>query len=365
MNLGTFLLASKIIFRRIIVIFCVITFKSLISSPLAMDTGKFYYSNKTKYDIKDETLRYTWAGFFLFALISSLSGDTIILIASIKYKVFKLNKLIIVIIQHIAVCDLLVSLTSILPRFVSVAASAWLFGDFLCYFTAYTGYYFNPASMLLICIMTSTKLFLLQYPLRSGVITTARAHMFCALCWLVSLTFPISFLLVDKDDVYFSYRTYQCDYACSTTTTNVWQWLKPTLALTFAFLPTCQVMITTVFLLVKAKQVAQRQSLKWQGILTVILVAAVYCLSVLPIFSYHIAVPLVISGEDLKSKPFFGTTYYRAASSFVTLNTISNFYIYSLTVPSFREFVWSRIRLRSNRISSQSHMTSHDVTSHD
>ena len=99
--------------------------------------------------------------------------------------------------------------------------------------------------------------------------------------------------------------------------------------------------------------------------LTVILVAAVYCLSVLPIFSYHIAVPLIISGEDLKSKPFFGTTYYRAASSFVTLNTISNFYIYSLTVPSFREFVWATIRLRSNRISSQSHVTSNNVTSHD
>ena len=38
-------------------------------------------------------------------------------------------------------------------------------------------------------------------------------------------------------------------------------------------------------------------------------------------------------------KHFFHKYYFKIAISFVSLNTISNFYVYGLTVPSFREFV--------------------------
>ena len=63
---------------------------------------QFNYSNYTQFGIKDEAERYTYAGWLTFTVISSLLGDTIILIASIKYKAFKLNKIVVVFIQHIA-----------------------------------------------------------------------------------------------------------------------------------------------------------------------------------------------------------------------------------------------------------------------
>ena len=122
------------------------------------------YGNKTLYGIESDAMRYTWAGYFLLITASSLIGDSIILIASIKYKAFKLHRVIIVIIQHIAVCDLMVSVTDVLPKLVSVVSGEWVFGSPLCYLTSYARYYFTMASMLLICTMTTSKLLLLKYP---------------------------------------------------------------------------------------------------------------------------------------------------------------------------------------------------------
>ncbi|KAL5261499.1 hypothetical protein ACHWQZ_G007273 [Mnemiopsis leidyi] len=304
----------------------------------------YEYNNKTLYGIKSEVLRFSWAGYFLFVLASSLLGDTSILV-SIKYKVFKLHKVVTVTIQHIAVTDLLVSLTDVLPKLISILSNGPIFSAFLCYLSPYLRYYFNILSLLLICAMTSTKLCLLKFPLRSDMIGTKRTHMLCAACWLASFSFPLTFLLVDKQDITFSYRTYKCTYGY---TAGVWTKLKPALALLFIYLPTCLVVTNTIFLLHIAKKSARR-SLKWQGILTSVLTAVVYCISVLPMVVYYVGGRFLGDDQDRK-RSFFYVHYYRIANSVVFLNTVSNFYIYSLTVSSFRRFL--RFGLKSSRSSS-------------
>ena len=308
---------------------------------------EFDYSNRTLYSIESDAVRYTWAGYCLFVITSSFLGDTTILVASIKHRAFKLHRTIIVNIQHIAFCDLMVAAMDVFPRFVSTIANGWILGRFLCYLTAYGRYYFNTASVLLLCSLTSSKLLLLKYPLRFRVVKAKTAHYFCAACWLVSLTFPVTFLLVDRRDIYSSFRDYQCIFAA---TLEVWQWVKPIFAIFFLFIPTCLVVAGTIWLLVIARRFARRgrESMKWQGTIAIVLTAAVYCISILPIFMYHIGAALL--DVDDESNTFFFINFYRVAISFMSLNTISNFYIYSLTVHSFRRFVLSRI-LRSPRLS--------------
>ena len=101
---------------------------------LIMKTTQYYqeFSNKTAYGIESDAIRYTWAGCYLFILISSLIGDTTILIASIKYKAFKLHRVIIVVIQHIAFCDLILSTTAVLPNMFSVISDKWVLGNLFC-----------------------------------------------------------------------------------------------------------------------------------------------------------------------------------------------------------------------------------------
>ena len=298
------------------------------------------YSNKTVYGIENVNARCAWAGYFLFVVASSLIGDTVILIASIKYKVFKLHKVIVVIIQHIAVCDLMVSLMDILPRFVSLIAGEWVFGGFLCYLNPCAKYYFNSASLLLICTMTTCKLLLIKSPLHFGTTTFKRAHLFCLACWLAALTSPTTALFVNWKDISLSYRDYACEYNFSL---EIWRWLKPVLGTPLILVPTCVVVATTVWLLVIARKVARRhrESLKWQGITTTSLTAIIYCISILPTAMYGARVFL----DRSKLDSVFFTHLYRLGVTFMTLNTISNFYIYSLTVDSFRAFVWSRMQM--------------------
>ena len=313
--------------------------KTICKYIIILMASRYYeYNNSTFYGFESDALRYTWAGYFLFIIISSLVGNTAILIASMKYKAFKFHRAIIIIIEHLAVCDLMVVATDVVPKLVSLIANKQVLGNHLCLLSPYARFYFNLASLFLICTMTSSKLLLLKYPLRFGTTTEKQTHMICMASWLAAFAFPIAFLIVDRHDIYFSYRTYKCTYGFSS---EIWMLLKNFLALFFIHIPVLLVVATTVHLLIIAKQFARRnrQSLKWQGITTSVLTATIYCISVLPVTLYYIG-EAILKGE---SKILFHTHCYRVANSFVFLNTISNFYIYSLTVDRFREFVRTRM----------------------
>ena len=299
-------------------------------------------SNITAYGITNDAVRYTWAGYYLFVIASSLIGDTTILIASIKYRAFKLHRVIVVVIQHVAFCDLVVSATDILPKMVTVIADKWVLGNIFCYLYPYGQFYSNLTSVFLICAMTTSKLLLLKYPLQFGTTTSKKAHLICVICWLPGFILLGTGLLVDKYDVFFSYRGYQCEYGLSS---EVWHYLNPFIAVLFGLIPTSLVVLTTLCLLIKARKVVSRSrdSLKWQGIVTTVLTATVYCLSLLPYIAYRVGESIV--SVDDKSKSSFHTTFYRVALSLLSLNTISNFYIYSLTVSSFRAFIRSKMQL--------------------
>ena len=141
------------------------------------------YSNYTLFGIKNEAERQTWAASLIFILICSVLGDTAIFVASIKYNAFKLHETIVVFIQHIAVCDLLYSLAGIFPRIVSMISDGWVFGTTLSYIVAHSVYIANSAGLVLICAMTSSKLWLLKYPLRSQHVSRKKGHVVCVFIW--------------------------------------------------------------------------------------------------------------------------------------------------------------------------------------
>ena len=156
--------------------------------------------------------RYFWASYLLFGVLSSLIGDTLILIASFQKDAFTMNKILVIIIQHIAVSDLISTASIILPGAISLLTNSWILGNVLCYVKVYVCNIAFPAGMSLIAILTSSKFLILKYPLRAASWSTKRAHQVCSFIWAFSLIFPILFFVVDKDDVHFDYRGYNCDY---------------------------------------------------------------------------------------------------------------------------------------------------------
>ena len=304
--------------------------------------NEVYEYSKTSYALKSPSLRYIWAGYFLFIITSSFIGDTTILVASIRYRAIELHKALVIIIQHAAVCDLMVAVVICIPAASSLISGRQFFGDAFCRVTCFINYHVHTTSTFLICAMVICKLMIIKFPFRSRLMTRRRSHLICAFCWTTPILFLLPGLIIDVNDVHFSYRGYTCTYGRSA---EIWRLFSPLTTLIFQVLPTSLVLFMTIHLVILAKKVAARarQGLKWQGVITIILTASVYCLSILPI-SIHYLGNSAMPKEGTEDS-FFHTTFYRIAFSCVFLNTISNFYIYSLTVPSFRRFLISRMWL--------------------
>lgn len=290
------------------------------------------FTNYTKFHIPDP-LRYTWASYGTFNIVSSLIGDSIILLASIKYRAFKIHKFLVVIMQHISVCDILTSLNLIL-FIVSLVAERNILSPFLCYYRAYLTYYTFPVSFYLTAALTSSKLLLLKFPLREHYWTVRTAHVLCFSIWGFNLLSPILILVVDRDDVGYDFKEHACYYQFSS---PHWDILRPLMGVAVSLFPFVVVMLTIGCLIMEARRIAQRghDNLRWQGLIAVILTAVVYFLSILPMTVYHIV------GEFVKEDPdgWFQVYYYRFSNAIICTNVMSNFYIYSLTLRSFREWL--------------------------
>ena len=296
----------------------------------------YNYSNFTQFGIKNNVERYVYIGWNIFVVICSLLGDTTILVASIKYKAFRLNKIVVVLIEHVAACDLLQAVANLLPATISAIRNSGGSSSSLNSVKFFITYYLNTASPAFITALTLGKLLLLKNPLSAARWSKEQVHKVCAGIGLVSLYVPLLHLLVDKDDVTFDFRLYSCTYLY---TKSIWKILMPVLALLALFAPNVIIMTSTALILKEAKKFVRRthEKLRWQGITTVVFTATVYTLSILPITVYFVAEPLVEKGS-MDPGPFF-VEFYRVASSVLCCNYLANFFVYSLTVDSFRSFL--------------------------
>ena len=292
-----------------------------------------------KFAIDNPGERYAWIGYHVLVLVSSLVGDTLILIATFRKGAFKVNTFIISVLQQVAVSDLVNAVFGTLPVLITLSANSWVLGDRLCYVTVYTFFFVYSAGMSLIAMITTSKFLILRYPLRAASWSAGRAHLVCTYVWLFALTNPVVKLAVDKDDVYFDYRNYGCNYNFSS---DLWKReLLPMMVLCYFIVPNVVIVATTIptlSYLAGARKSARRVrgSVPWQGATTVALTATVYFISTLPMIVYFIGKHFI---RDQTGQ--FHTSFYRVSYFLMMINIMSNFYIYTLTIRSFRRFLLS------------------------
>ena len=271
---------------------------------------------------------------------SSLLGDSLILIASIKYKAFNLHKTIVTIIQHMAVNDLLNTIGSVAPAMLSTIYNTGSPNRFIDYWRFITVYYTGAANSVFISTLALAKLLLLKYPFRQRSLSKKHAHKICAGIWAICLFIPVQQLAIGKDDAIFDYRTYFCSYRY---TSSSWKILIPVNAFFFLIAPEITVVVSTVLILKEAKKVVRRtqKCLRWQGVTTVVLTATVYLTAFFPFTIYIFVEPFVENDPDKPGK--FYIEFNRVANGVLQFNVLSNFFIYSLTVTSFRRFLVTKV----------------------
>ena len=290
-----------------------------------------------EYRMRDTSDRCLWISYLLIVTLSSLVGDTIILIASVRYNAINLNKFIVVVMQHIAVCDLLQSVSFVLPTIISLIADEWILGYFSGYPISFLNSISFPASSILVCILTSSKLLLLKLPLRTGLWTKRNAHFICTFFWFILIVLIGLVIIFGDHKIMFNYVSYNVAIALSL------EWANKLIMLVgiSSIIPTFLVMFTSVLILhhlFKSRRAAKRSGgkLRCQGILTVLATATVSCASFIP---YVLFYSRLLTGLDDIDMVFFT----RISISCSALNIMSNFYIYNLTIRSFRRFVKMRL----------------------
>ena len=308
-----------------------------------------------EHKITDPWERYLLTSYLLIVLLSSLIGDTIILIASVRYNAIKLNKFLVIVMQHIAVCDLLLAISFIFPTIVSLIVDRWIFGDvggsirYLVYSAC------ARSNNILVCVLTTSKLLILKFPLRTGNWDENRGNCVCFLVWFVTIAVAGIFHFSSSYRYEFDYIYYAVSgYVTSKTAdhfnsaVNVISYIVPMFTIIFS---------TALILhhLLRARKISQRVggTLRWQGMVTVAATAAVYSVSVIPLTIVYFC---FLTGNGKMSS--LRISYFMSA-----LNIMSNFYIYSLTVLSFRKFLKSRASLLSRHVVNCLHVryVRHDV----
>lgn len=277
-------------------------------------------------------------GWYIFCLLSTVIGDSLILIGTIHFRAIRLNTVIVRFIQNLAVCDLIAAIMYVIPCIVALIADQWILGRLFCAITAFSSFLFLPAGCFLIMAMTTGKLLMLQFPLRSKGWSAKHANIVCGGIWVFCAGLPIFQMIFGSGDVIFDLRKYNCSYGY---TKKVWGPLKPILYIIFGTLPSIIIIVSTVLLIRRALSVRSHKNIRWQGFMTLIGVASVYSISILPYDIYGVVEPLLEKEPEKWSDT--QRVVYGTACFLLSINIMANFFIYSLTVISFRNFLREKV----------------------
>ncbi|KAL5259752.1 hypothetical protein ACHWQZ_G010007 [Mnemiopsis leidyi] len=228
--------------------------------------------------------------YLVLIFLSSSIGDSIILLSTIKFNSIKLHRVIVVVIQHMAVNDLIQTLFLVLPQIVSLQAGDWILGLFLCHLSEHVSYVCNVVTGTLTCLLVGSKLLVVIYPLKSISWRSRSAHKLCGLCWILGMINPqelSNIFLTGHDSVYFDYYDYTCDYdSLHSREPKWWKWFCRITGGLGLLLVSVTLLTTSVLLLLTASHAAEKRGecLRWRGVLTVVMTTAIYLVSWMPYF---------------------------------------------------------------------------------
>ena len=170
-----------------------------------------------------------------------------------------------------------------------MVADKWVLGETMCHVQNYVTSAVGGTTMLLTCAMSTTKLIHVKYPFLARTWTRNFGHRFCAALWTVFFVLyaPIFYvkLLFIKDTVHFDYNIYQCNYLHISYNALSWYKLYYSIGYPiFSVLSYAVLTVTSFLLLLAAKAVRSRngETVRLEGLITVLLTVGVYLISFMP-----------------------------------------------------------------------------------
>lgn len=298
-------------------------------------------NNYTMFGIHSKAERDLLMTYRVLTAISCLLGDTLILIGTIRYKAVKLHHIIVILMQHMAVADILLAIFNTIPGIISLSYNKWQFGLIFCYVSYYVRDCCLSAINILTFFMGLSKMLITRYPMEAFTMDSQKVgQRICASVWVLSCIFPTAAISKDPLSIYFSYILYNCDIECSL---DLWKPKEKIVYLTSIGLiilgSVIGSIVSNTLLIIKVKKVTRRDGLQLQGFITIILSVAAHVAFALPIASFYISTNFV-SKENM----FVHKTLYRFGYFLTVMASPSCFLILAASQQSFRAFLMSTIR---------------------
>ena len=287
--------------------------------------------------IFDETLsteRYLLISWCTLVLLGCLTGNTIILLATVRSKAIKLDRTSLVFIKNIAVSDILTGFVAVHPTLASLIHGTWPYGTVACHIFHYLQVPVFLSAVLLICGLHLSKLHVLLFPLHALGRTSRPGHVISAAIWLLCLVTPVTQIIVDYKRVVYDDRIYRCLYLYQD---PVWTWLRPPLNAVFSALPNVVVLVTTVILVGIVKRTKRRTNKR--GILVALYVGFLYLMANLPLSLYLLIYKNFSKKMSSKVVFFFDFHVHKTVCFLIFINCFCNFFVYFYSVKSFNTFV--------------------------
>ena len=261
--------------------------------------------------------------------ITSLTGNTAVLISALKYRAISLDKVSVCLICHLAASDLIYTCVYILPTVLTIICDGWVYGDLLCTVSPFIAQYSATVSTLILCGLAVSKLTCLIWPLRAMVRSTRTGKVIAGSIWVVS-TLPFLPFLHTGLQFYeeMMFRCVTSEASLESGEIEEWsRWAAIGAACFAIYLPVLTVTFTTIKMIFFVKKL---RGIQKQAVVTMIAISCLFSVSLLP---YGVEMTLEATINEYPQVLITFTTFI------IFLNYTCNPLVYYFTIKSFKRFV--------------------------
>ena len=302
------------------------------------------FANQTDVGFKSSFERYSLLVWCFVLVVFIIIGSVIIILATVTYKAMRVNKISVVLIQNIAVNDLMIFVFGVLPSIVSLIGEERVYGETLCFVFNHIYFVLTTSAAVFICALQITKLHALRFPLTVRMWTKTCGCILAISMWFYSFVVPVVIISRHRESLVFDYRIYFCMINISQSTRQSW---VDILFLSLLILPNLMIVFTTIMLLVKVKKCSTRVNLR--SVLAALISGVVFIFTYAPMMLIFNIGARVLDNihhtPDRVNRAFF--IYFMRLSFYILpLNSACNVIVYAATFRSFRIFLFNFIIMR-------------------
>ena len=71
----------------------------------------------------------------ILVIVMGVGGNTLVLIGSRSYRAIQMDRRSVLLLEHIAVADLIATILQYIPMLVTLVTERWVFGEMMCFFS--------------------------------------------------------------------------------------------------------------------------------------------------------------------------------------------------------------------------------------